>query len=64
MTKDPAKMSKQELRLEVQRLRKQKQIAATALFEVCQNDWGIQHSIARPAHRGIKELAELEPSSD
>ena len=50
--------------IEIMRLREQKQIAVNALFEVCQNDWGVGHSIARPAHRAMKELAALEPSND
>ena len=45
---------------EIERLRKQKQIAVDALFRICQSDWGIGHSLAKPAHKAIKALAALE----
>ena len=48
------------LRDEIKRLRKQKQIAVDALFSICQSDWGVGHSLAKPAHKAIKELAALE----
>lgn len=49
---------------EIKRLKRRENIAVNALFEVCQNDWGIGHSIAKPAHRAIKELAALKGDSD
>ena len=57
---------------EIERLRKQKQIAVDALFKICQNDlvfnnrdpvahlWGIGPSLAEPAHKAIKALAAFE----
>lgn len=45
---------------EIERLHKQKQIAVDALFSICQSDWGVGHSLAKPAHKAIKELAALE----
>ena len=50
----------QEAQRQIKRLRKQKQIAVDALFSICQSDWGIGHSLAKPAHKAIKELAALE----
>ena len=45
-------------------LRKQNQIATDALFGICQSDWGIGHSLAKPAHRAIKEMAALNGGDD
>jgi hypothetical protein len=38
--------------------------AINALFDVCKADWGIGHSIAKPAHKAIKDLAKLQEKDD
>ena len=54
----------EELEAENKCLKKQKQIAIDALFSICQSDWGIGHSLAKPAHKAIKELAAVEEKDD
>jgi hypothetical protein len=53
-----------EMKAEIERLRKQKKVAVDALFSICQSDWGIGHSIAKPAHDAIKKLAAVEEQDD
>lgn len=51
-------------RAEIERLRKRENEAINALFKVCQNDWGIGHRIAKPAHDALKSLAATENRND
>jgi hypothetical protein len=60
----PAEIERLQKVKELAALRKQKQIAVDALFSICQSDWGIGHSLAKPAHKAIKELAALEGDAD
>ena len=53
-------LSLKERDAEIERLRKQKQIAVDALFSICESDWGISHSLAKPAHKAIEKLTAVE----
>lgn len=47
-----------EQQAEIKRLGERENKAINALFDICKADWGIGHSLAKPAHKAIKELAD------